>query len=207
MVSTGGTYYGQINIYEGDLVTETITYDSDTPALFELLNKNIDTDSIEVHVRDSSSSTTRYKYTYTTDITDVTAESRVYYMQENFAGNLEIYFGDGVLGKALQDGNIVTISYRVCNGTIPNGARQFTLSGTIGYNKQTPSVTYSSIAINVLSPASGGQDAETIDQIKFNAPRYFQRQNRTVVEDDYKSYILANHNDIQSINVWRRRKE
>ena len=99
--------------------------------------------------------------------------------QEVEDGKFEIYFGDGVTGKALTDGNIVILEYIVTNVEAANGASSFTLSGTIG--------GFSNISITTASNAANGAIAETKESIRFNAPKQYTAQDRAVTIEDYKT--------------------
>ena len=107
---------------------------------------------------------------------------------------MQLIFGDGVLGKALSTGNIVVAKYRVVNGSITNGANNFASPSLIGGQ--------SDFAVTVALAARNGANAESVDSIKFNAPKSFQRQNRAVISNDYKRTILAEAPDVQAVSVW-----
>ena len=113
-------------IYEGTFVTTRYTVDStDADQRFLVPNRRADTSTLKVVVQNSSSDSTSTTFTQATDITQVTAESDVYFLQEVENGKFEVYFGDGVIGTALSDGNIVILTYVVSNTTDANGASIF----------------------------------------------------------------------------------
>ena len=112
---------------------------------------------------------------------DVISTSTVYYLEGAEDEQYEIIFGDGVLGKALSTGNIVTLSYIVTSGLDSNGASSFSLSGTIAGS--------SSATITTATNSSGGADPETPDSIRFNAPRQYASQNRAVTVKDYEARV------------------
>ena len=104
-----------------------------------------------------------------------------------------MYFGDGVIGKKLDDGNIVSISYVVTNKTEANGATSFSLSGSIsGFNDVT---------VTVNSSAQGGADPENLESIKFNAPNFYSSQDRAVTVEDYKTKVKQLYANTQSVSV------
>jgi len=105
-----------------------------------------------------------------------------------------VYFGDGVLGKAIADGNIVILDYINCNRDGPNGASSFTLSGTIG--------GFSSATVTTDSNASGGTGLESISSIKYNAPRDYTAQDRAVTAEDYKVLVKTLYANAQSVQVY-----
>ena len=110
--------------------------------------------------------------------------STVYFLHETIDEKHEITFGDGVLGKPVKNNNIIIVDYRVCNGTTTNGANTFSASGTVG--------GYSTVSVAVTNAAAGGSDRETVESIKFNAPKTYETQNRAVTTDDYKKIVEGN---------------
>lgn len=200
--STDGiTFTETVRVYEGNILTFTYTYDTEHD-FFEIPNSNLDTESIKVFVKENLQSSTQTKYTLASDITEINSESEVFFLQENANGNFEIYFGDGVLGKHLELNNIITIECRFCNGESGNYLNNLTAPSYVGYNKDNTSVTYTPSAISTAYYTVGGSDKESIDSIKFLAPKFFGRQLRNVTDDDYTTYILENFRDISSVVVW-----
>lgn len=187
-------YSGTIGIVEGRTITHRFTVNNANPVKYILPNKRVDTTSIAVTVEVSSEDSTSTTYTLANDITEVKATSTVYFLQEVEDEQYEIYFGDDVIGKQLDTGNIVNVQYRVCNGVEGNGIDTFTNPSTLG--------GYSSFTFTVSAKTSGGSDIESIDSIKYNAPKNFETQNRAVLAEDYKRIILRDNGDIASVNVW-----
>ena len=193
---TNGVFtFTSVPIYEGTLVTERYTANtSDADQRFIINNINADTTTLKVTVQNSSSDTTTNTYTLNTSLTDVTSTSRVYFLQEVEDQKFEVFFGDDVFGKAIENGNIVTLEYIVCNTDEANGASSFSFSGTIG--------GFSNITVTTAANASGGALPETVKSIKFNAPRRYSSQNRAVTSADYKAIVQDVYANVQSIQVW-----
>lgn len=189
-----GVFSTNIVITEGIPLTVQYTVDTSTSQTFDLPNDNVDTRSIVVYLNESSSNSQITTYTLADDITSVSSNSKVYFLEEGGGQRFRIYFGDGTVGKALENGNIVNIDYRVCNGGLTNGANTFTAASLVG--------GYTDVEVNIIDRASGGSEIQTIDQIKFHAPKSFEMQNRVVTVSDYRSFILQNNPDIQSVNIW-----
>ena len=127
-----GITFNDVKIYEGTFVTTRYTVDtSDADQRFLLRDNRSDTSTLTVKIQTSSSDTTTATYTEATDITQVTTSSKVYFLQEVENGKFEIYFGDGVIGTALSDDNIIIMTYVVSNKSDANGAAIFTNSGAI----------------------------------------------------------------------------
>jgi len=191
-----GIYTEQsLNVYEGTYVTYTYTNDtSDVDQRFLIPSDRADTTTIKVVVQNSSSDVTQNTYTKATSITELDGTSKVYFLQEAEDGQYEIYFGDGIIGKSLEDGNIINVSYVVTNKTEANGATAFTLSGSIsGFNDVT---------VTVNSSAQGGADPENLESIKFNAPSFYASQDRAVTVDDYKTKVKQLYANTQSVSAW-----
>ena len=183
-----------IVIKEGEPLTQKFTVDTSSNQRFILNNKNSDTTSIKISIQTSSANTARRTFTEASNLVDVQANSQVYFIQENEDGKYELLFGDGILGKALDNGNIVVADYLVTNGSIVNGANNFSAPSALGGQ--------ASFTVAVANSASGGANSESIESIKFNAPKSFQRQNRTVIKNDYTRTLLAEAPDLQAISVW-----
>ena len=192
--SSTDNYSGTITITEGRPVTHRFTVNTNSPVRYILPNENVDTTSITVDVQTSSSDASSVRYNLASDITEVQANSAVYFLQEVEDSQYEITFGDDVIGQAPVDGNIVIANYRICNGTDGNGISSFTSPSTLG--------GYSTFTTLVNAATSGGANNETIESIKFNAPKNYETQNRAVLAEDYKRLILRDNGDVQSISVW-----
>jgi len=192
--SSTDNYSGTITITEGRPVTHRFTVNTNSPVRYILPNENVDTTSITVDVQTSSSDASSVRYNLASDITEVQANSAVYFLQEVEDSQYEITFGDDVIGQAPVDGNIVIANYRICNGTDGNGISSFTSPSTLG-----GSSTFTTL---VNAATSGGANNETIESIKFNAPKNYETQNRAVLAEDYKRLILRDNGDVQSISVW-----
>lgn len=194
VLTSVSNYSGTITITEGRPLTQRYTVSTANPVKYLLPNANADTTSLKVTVQESAVDLTTTTYILANDLTEVSSTSTVYFLQESEDQEYEIYFGDGVLGKALTNGNIVIIEYRVCNGAVGNDISTFTNPSTLGGS--------STFTVTVNGSTSGGSAAETIESIKFNAPKNFETQNRAVTAEDYKRIILRDNGDFSSVNVW-----
>jgi hypothetical protein len=194
-------YFDNLEIYEGQLINHNFTHNqaSNPKQVFTLPDENIDTTTISVSVMPSISNTSTSLYTKVTDILDVTNTSEVFFLQENKSGKFQIYFGDNVVGKKLPDGAIITAQYLVTNGTAANKANNFI--GRLPLVDST-SESMTNFTITPVSPASGGSERETVDEIKYGSAAQFTSQNRLVTLRDYESYIKKNYPSIDSLSVW-----
>ena len=191
-----GVYtFSNLKIYEGTYITYTYTVDTtDIDQRFLIPSANADTDTLVVTVQNSSTDTITSTYTLATGITSLTDTSKVYFLQEAEDGQFEIYFGDGVTGKKLDDENIISLSYVVSNKEAANGASSFTLSGMIG--------GFGQVSITTNSNAANGAESESNESIKFNAPKSYAAQDRAVTIDDYKAKVKELYANTQSVSAW-----
>jgi len=193
---TDGVYqFNDLKVYEGSYLNYKYTVStSDIDQRFIIPNDSVDTTTLTVKVQESSSDSTTNTYTLATGISALDSTSKVYFLQEVEGGRFEVYFGDGVLGKAVADGNIVILDYINCNRDAPNGASSFSLSGTIG--------GFSSATVTTDSNATGGTGLESISSIKYNAPRDYSSQDRAVTSEDYKVLVKSLYANAQAVQVY-----
>ena len=191
-----GVYkFSNVTVSEGTFLNFKYTANtSDTDQRFTIPNNNVDTNTLTIKVQESSSDATTNTYKLATGMTGLDSTSKVYFLQEVENGRYEVTFGDGVLGKAIADGNIIIMDYIVCNRNGANGATTFTLSGTIG--------GFSNATITTVSNATGGSGPESIESIKYNAPRDYTSQDRAVTADDYKVLVKSLYANAQAVQVY-----
>ena len=197
-VSNNQVTFSGVQLKQGTLAEFTFVVNSATnPSyLFEIPDTQIDTTTLSVTVQQSSTNSAYQIYNNSTDYLSLGPTDLVYFIQEGISGNYQIYFGDGVLGNQLSDGNIVNIQYISTSGTSGGGANNFTLMDNLG--------SFTSYTVTPQIPATTGQDAETIDSIKFQAPKAFAAQGRAVSKNDYITAIQQNNLGVQfdAVNVW-----
>jgi len=191
-----GVYtFSNVDVFEGTYLNFKYTANtSDIDQRFIIPNDNVDTTTLSIKVQESSSDSTTSTYTLASGITGLDSTSKVYFLQEVENGRYEVSFGDGVLGKAIDDGNIIIMDYINTNRAEANGATTFTLNSTIG--------GFSTATITTVSNASGGAEPETITSIKYNAPRDYSAQDRAVTADDYKVLVKSLYANAQSVQVY-----
>jgi len=196
----GGVYsVTNLPIKEGKILNKSYTVDlADVTQRFIIPNANVDTSTISVQIQNSASDSTVVTWTdgNSFDVTTITSNQKVYFLQEVEEGKYEIIFGDGAVGKQLADGNIIFIEYLVTKGIAANQASSFTAVGSVA------GLSSSNYTLTVSSAASGGASAESITSLKNNAPKLYQAQKRATTKDDYKAILLAERNDIESLTVY-----
>ena len=191
-----GVYkFSSVPIYEGSLVTFKYTVDiTDVDQKFIIPSPSADTSTLLVKVQNSSTDTTTATYTLAGGYNNVTATSKVYFIQEGQDGKYEVYFGDGINGAAVGDGNIVILEYVVTNKAAAHSASSFTLSGNIG--------GFSDVTITTVSNGYGGTESETDESIRFNAPLQYAAQDRAVTTTDYESLVKSIYPNALSVSAW-----
>jgi len=197
-VTSNTAVLNAVEIKQGTVQNYTFTVNStaNPKYIFEIPDKNIDTSTMTVTVQQSVSNSAYQVFNATTNYLSLTPTDPVYFLQEAADGNYQIYFGDGVLGQQLSDGNVVKISYISTKGTVGGLANSFTL--------MTKFANYSTVTVTPYLAATTGEDKESIDSIKFQAPKAFAAQGRAVTKNDYITLLQQNNLGItfDAVNVW-----
>lgn len=197
-VTANTATFNDLEIAQGIAAAYSFTYDSSTnpKQIFEIPDSNIDTATLTVSVQVSSSNSSSETYTLATEYMSLNSESKVYFLQEGMNGNYEIYFGDGIIGKTLLNNNVVNVSYLTTNGSAASGANSFTIMSSVG--------GFSNTIVTPIIAAYNGADRESIESIKYTAPKAYLTQGRAVTKDDYIFLIKNNSTSlpIESVSVW-----
>ena len=197
-VSANTATFNNIEIAEGTAASSSFTVNttSNPKLIFTISDVNIDISTLIVSVQDSSTSLVYNTYIRATDYIALEPTSKVYFLQEGMNGFYEIYFGDGILGSTLINGNVVNISYISTGGTSAFGANSFAIMSSVG--------GYSNTIISPITSAFAGADKESIASIKYTAPKAYAAQGRAVTKEDY-IYLIQNNSTnlpIESVSVW-----
>ena len=203
-VVNGLAIFDNLSIHEGSYITtRTVVNNSIKNQRYLIANSFVDTNTLKIRVFESGNSSVYKTYEKASNILEVGSEDRVFFISEVEDEKYEIFFGDGVLGKKLSDGQVVEISYVTTNGAATNGAKTFTFNGSIvDGNGNAVLVPYNVNTLNTISVASGGADIESIDNIKFNAPKFFGSQNRAVTGNDFSAIVRKLYPSISDIIVF-----
>ena len=162
----------------------------------------VDTSTLTVEIKSNSSSATKDKWTPYDNVSSLGSDKQIYFLQEAEDEKFEIYFGDGTFGKKLSNGNVVEANYIVTNGIDANGLGNFDTTSNRVFTISDSISNVSSVVAVVVTPATGGTvSAETIESIKYLAPKTFQDQNRAVTLRDYQSIILRDYPNAQAVSV------
>ena len=196
--TSSGRYYAQVEVREGTMITNTWTQNTDRTTRFVLSDPGVDTTTLEVKVYSSVSDRVGTLFREIKSIGEFGPDQNVYTVEENTDGNVELIFGDGIIATAVLPNQIVECTYLACSGSEANDIAAFQLLTIPGDGHDQSLWTCST-----LLTSHAGADRESIESIKLNAPRFFQRQGRNVVADDYKADLLAEYGGmIDAISVW-----
>ena len=193
--------FDNIVVYQGTYLSKTFNVDGSLDQRFLLENSFIDTSTIKVYVKGASDTGLGREYRRVDNILNITNISETYLIQEITDERYELLFGDGVFGKKLENDAVITVSYIITDGVEGNGPSAFTYAGsTVSSSNQIllPSITPT---ITTISSASNGGNIESIDSIKYFAPRLYSSQYRAVTARDYESVIQQIYPNTESVSV------
>ena len=190
--------FNGVIISQGVASSTSFVYNNTTnpKQIFEIPDSTIDTSTLIVSVQNSSANASSEIFNLSTNYINLLPASKVYFLEEGLNGNYKIYFGDGLLGKSLVNGNIINITYVSTSGTASFGANSFSIMSSVG--------GFSNVVVSSVSSATQGSGKESINSIKFTAPKAFAAQGRAVTKEDY-IYLIQNNSTnlpIESVSVW-----
>jgi hypothetical protein len=190
LVSSNSTFtVSNLQIYEGDYFTDNYIVDYGLEnQQFLITNKDVDISSITVNVIENTGATNTI-FVKSETLFGLNSNSEIYFIQAAQNNQYEIVFGDGLFGRKPLNFSLVTVNYRLANGQNADGVTTFVLGDDIG---PVNNGTIENNIITTVSNSSSGALQESIESIRFAAPRYFATQQRAVTSDDYSSLILNN---------------
>lgn len=193
--------FTDVEVYQGRIIEQYFTVGANsTPAnRYEISNANADTQTMQVLVQRNGVGQFDAVYTPVTDITAVDSDSTVYYIQENTRGLYEIYFGDNVLGRKLNQGDIVKVRYLISDGDAANVSTNVAVSWSLN---SVAGESANDRNITTVSKPAGGAERETIDSIRFRSLNNYTAQGRAVTKTDYSTLISNYLPGVQSVNIW-----
>ena len=196
--------FSDVTLNEGSYVVSTYTFDGSLKEQkFKIQNSAADLSTLIVRVYESANSSIYEEYKRSDNLLTVGEDDKVFFISEVDDEQYELFFGDGVLGKKLSDGNVVELSYVLTKGPESNGAKSFTFSGVfLDENSLKVSVPFAVNNILAESPSQGGSKIESIETIKYNAPKFYSSQNRAVTSNDYAAIVRNLYPSIADIIVF-----
>ena len=200
IVSSTGSF-NDIVVYQGSYLTKTFTVDGSLDQRFLLENSFIDTSTIKVFVKGAADTGLGREYRKVDNILNITDVSETYLIQEITDERYEILFGDGVFGKKLENEAVITVSYIITDGAEGNGPALFSFAGSVVSSSNQISLPSTTPTITTISAAANGGNIESIDSIKYFAPRLYSSQYRAVTARDYESVIQQIYPNTESVSV------
>lgn len=185
--TTGRVAFNSVALKEGNILNYAWTVDTSSANRYIIPNKDIDTSTLKVKVKSSAQSTQSDLYKLARNLDSIGPGQKVFFLQESEDQRYEIYFGDGKTGRQLIDGEVIEVEYLTTKGPEANGCQKLTFVGSVIDSFGRP-VTFTPV-VKLISRAQGGEEQETIEQIRFNAPRFAATQSRAVTKTDYESLV------------------
>ena len=182
-----------VELIEGTRLTKR--YTALDGSQFVVPNLRADISTLMVKVQENASSSVYTGFGPAENILNVNSQSNVFFVKQREDLYYEVYFGNGIIGKNINNGNVVQLSYVLSSGESANGSRAFVYNSRLDF-------PVDSVAVETVTEAYGGSNAEDIESIRFNAPRAFASQNRAVTAEDYKNVLYNNFPTIETITTW-----
>jgi hypothetical protein len=193
----GSFAFSNVWIKQGEVVTlQYLMTEGNASRRFQIPSANVDLSTLSVTVQESSSNTYTTEYTLASDITEIDANSAVYFVEEDHDLNYTFYFGDNVLGKRPANNNIIIATYLDTVGSGTNNISKFAFVEPIG------GYFSDNVTITADSSTYAGTDKEPIESIRFRAPIFYTSQNRAVTKNDYEVLLLKDYNNLDAVSVW-----
>ena len=194
--------FNQITVYQGTFLKKEFTVDGSLDQRFILNNSFIDTSTISVYVRESNESGTGIQYFSVDNILNVNSTSKIYLLQEVQDEKYELLFGDGLIGQKLSNNSVITVTYIVTDGISGNGASSFSFAGSLKDSTDVIASNFSSaISITTNQQSQNGAEIESIDSIRYFAPRIYSSQYRAVTSRDYEAIIKKIYPETESVSI------
>ena len=195
--SGGSFYFPNVWIKQGEVITQQFAMTSNNiTGRFEIPSANVDTETLTITVQESSTNNYTEEYVVSTDITELSQNNRIYFVEENENLNYTIQFGDGVIGYRPKVGNIVIATYLDTSGVLANDISKFNFIEPIG------SAYSGNVKVTTVQSSDLGSDKEDINRIRLRAPQVYAAQNRAVTVRDYEALILKDYQHIDAVSIW-----
>jgi len=201
----GVATFDNIEIYEGTYLTKQFLYDGSLDQKFIIDNSFVDTSSLKVYIKKENDVGIGIEYSLVDNIVNVTPSSQIYLLQEIQDEKYQLLFGDGLIGKKLgtdqnSDGNIITANYIISNGIEGNGVSNFSIAGSF-LTSENNNINPSNITITLNQASQNGSEIESVDSVRYYAPKIYSAQSRAVTGRDYEAIIKSIYPDTESVAV------
>lgn len=184
-----------VDVFEGQILAsfqrEGFIIDSDGVLRVQLTNDEVDTDSIVVFV-DAEQQEDRNVFVRANTIYGVKPTDKVFYLEPYLDNRYAVYFGKNEFGLQPEEFEDVRVRYRVTSGALANGADAFTASFIDG----------ATISVTTIQAASGGAERESMESIRYFAPKSLAVQERAVTTKDYEVLLQQAFPEIKSVSAY-----
>ena len=202
ILAENGQANGNIEVFQGQYLTaDWVVNDSLPNQRYVLPNNGIDTSTITVKIRNSVSDNTSTEYTLVDNIVGITSLSNIYLIQETTDEKYELLFGDGVFGKKLESGNVISASYIKTEGKEGNGVAAFNFVGSIN-NEDGAQEDNFDVDLIPHESSGNGDEIESVTSVKYYAPRLYASQHRAVTANDYEAILPSIYPNIESVSAY-----
>ena len=201
----GVATFDNIEIYEGTYLTKQFLYDGSLDQKFIIDNSFVDTSTLKVYIKKENDIGIGIEYSLVDNIVNVTPSSQIYLLQEIQDEKYQLLFGDGLIGKKLgtdqnSDGNIIVANYIISNGIEGNGVSNFSMAGSF-LTSENNNINPSNITITLNRASQNGSEIESVDSVRYYAPKIYSAQSRAVTGRDYEAIIKSIYPDTESVAV------
>ena len=201
-VISGVASFNNIKINEGTFLSKKFTVVNSLDQKFILDNSFIDTSTIRVYVKGVSDSGLGEIYSLADNILEINSNSQIFLIQEIPDEKYQLLFGDGIFGKKLENESIITVNYIITDGKNGNGIEKFSFSGSFVDAENRIVIPRNTINVTTNRKSENGSDIESIDSIRYYAPRLYSSQYRAVTASDYEAIIKSKiYGNAESISV------
>lgn len=194
--------FSDVELVQGTPLTTRFIVDSSSTQRFVLENTNIDSSSIQVNVFATPTAFSGTVYSNATSVISLNSTSTVFFLQETAEGYTEIYFGDDIIGRKPEAGNLIVVNYKVVAGTLVNESDNIYLASGFTIDELSLSTDEVNAGISIVSRLDGGAEPEDESAVKLKAIHNYAGQGRAVTEEDYRFHIESIYPNVDSVNVW-----
>jgi hypothetical protein len=190
-------------VHEGTFREWKYEIDSnDLSQQFIIQDKNADLNTLKIYIHPNIYSNDREEYLLATDFFNINKNSKIFFVTTTYDGYYEVFFGNNVFGKKPENGNMIKLSYLISSGAAGNGCKIFSDPSLLIVGSSDFYFNREDYVITTIEESNGGLSEESIDELRFNIPHHYRRQNRMVTESDYRSLLMSKYRNIDSINIW-----
>ena len=196
--TTGIGSFADLCVYEGSIVSFQYVVNTFANQVYTIPSAEADINTLNVTVKANETATASDIYNRVDTVTNLTATTRAYFLSEGEDMRFQVKFGDDSVGRALKDGEVVNLEYLVTSGKKANEVKAFNFIGSL-VDSQGQTYSANSTTLTVNHRAQLGSDAESVESIKYNAPRYYSAQYRAVTAQDYALITQRIYNNADSV--------